>query len=92
MNDDLFAEGTPIRKAVLGADYVAASTGGAPRNDCTRDEIREVLLQAAVYCGLPAAIDAFRLARMSSPKPITRKAQAMPGAEASRRKTCRTRQ
>jgi 4-carboxymuconolactone decarboxylase len=29
----------------------------------TRDEIREVLLQVAVYCGIPAGIDSFRLAR-----------------------------
>jgi len=36
---------------------------GALRNGCTRDEIREVLLQVAVYCGVPAAIDSFRAAR-----------------------------
>jgi 4-carboxymuconolactone decarboxylase len=35
---------------------------GALRNGCTEDEIQEVLLQAAVYCGLPAALDAFRVA------------------------------
>jgi 4-carboxymuconolactone decarboxylase len=36
---------------------------GALRNGVTRDEIREIFLQAAVYCGMPAAIDAFRVAR-----------------------------
>jgi 4-carboxymuconolactone decarboxylase len=36
---------------------------GALRNGCTRAEIMEVLLQAAVYCGVPAAIDSFRVAR-----------------------------
>jgi len=36
---------------------------GALRNGVSRAEIREVLLQAAVYCGMPAAIDAFRVAR-----------------------------
>jgi 4-carboxymuconolactone decarboxylase len=36
---------------------------GALRNGCTRVEIREVLLQTAVYCGLPAALDGFRVAR-----------------------------
>jgi 4-carboxymuconolactone decarboxylase len=35
---------------------------GAVNNGCTSAEIREVLLQAAVYCGLPAALDAFRVA------------------------------
>jgi 4-carboxymuconolactone decarboxylase len=36
---------------------------GALRNGVTRDEIRECLLQSAVYCGAPAALDAFRIAR-----------------------------
>ncbi len=36
---------------------------GALRNGVTRDEIREVLLQVAIYCGVPAAVDAFRVAR-----------------------------
>jgi 4-carboxymuconolactone decarboxylase len=35
---------------------------GALNSGWTVDEIREVLLQAAVYCGLPAAVDAFRVA------------------------------
>lgn len=36
---------------------------GALNNGLSRDEIMEVLLQAAIYCGVPAAIDAFRSAR-----------------------------
>jgi 4-carboxymuconolactone decarboxylase len=36
---------------------------GALNNGCSRDEIREVLLQAAIYCGVPAALDGFRIAR-----------------------------
>ena len=36
---------------------------GALRNGCTKEEIMEVLLQTAAYCGLPAAIDAFRVAK-----------------------------
>jgi 4-carboxymuconolactone decarboxylase len=36
---------------------------GALNNGCSKDEIRETLLQAAVYCGMPAAIDSFRIAR-----------------------------
>ena len=35
---------------------------GALRNGCSHEEIREVLLQAAVYCGIPAGLDAFRTA------------------------------
>ena len=37
--------------------------GGALKNGVTREEIMEVLLQTAIYCGVPAAVDAFRTAR-----------------------------
>jgi 4-carboxymuconolactone decarboxylase len=36
---------------------------GALNNGVTKDEIREVLMQTAIYCGVPAAIDSFRVAR-----------------------------
>ncbi len=36
---------------------------GAINNGCTREEIREVLMQTAIYCGVPAASDAFRIAQ-----------------------------
>ncbi|WP_280418495.1 carboxymuconolactone decarboxylase family protein [Nocardia carnea] len=36
---------------------------GALNNGVTRDEIREVLLQVAVYAGVPAGVDGFRIAR-----------------------------
>lgn len=36
---------------------------GALRNGCTREEIREALLQAGVYGGVPCAVDAFRVAK-----------------------------
>jgi 4-carboxymuconolactone decarboxylase len=36
---------------------------GALRNGVTREEIREVFLQAGMYCGVPAAVDSFRTAR-----------------------------
>lgn len=36
---------------------------GALRNGCTVEEIQEVLLQTAIYCGVPAGIDAFRAAK-----------------------------
>jgi 4-carboxymuconolactone decarboxylase len=47
---------------------------GARRNDCTEQEIQEVLLQSAAYCGAPAALEAFRvaervLAELRSEKP-----------------------
>lgn len=36
---------------------------GALKNGVTRDEIREVLLQVAIYCGVPAGVDSFRIVR-----------------------------
>lgn len=35
---------------------------GALANGCTKDEIREVLLQVAIYCGIPASLDAHNIA------------------------------
>ena len=36
---------------------------GALVNGVSMVEIREVLLQVAIYCGVPAAVDSFRIAR-----------------------------
>lgn len=36
---------------------------GALNNGATPEEIREVLLHAAVYCGAPLAVEAFRVAQ-----------------------------
>jgi len=36
---------------------------GALTNGCSKEEIVEVILQAAIYCGVPAAIDAMRTAK-----------------------------
>ncbi|NQU61709.1 MAG: carboxymuconolactone decarboxylase family protein [Rhodospirillales bacterium] len=36
---------------------------GALTNGVGLDEIREILIQIAVYCGIPAGIEAFRIAR-----------------------------
>ena len=35
---------------------------GALKNGCRVEEIQEVLLQTAAYCGAPAALESFRLA------------------------------
>ncbi|MFD6024204.1 bifunctional 3-oxoadipate enol-lactonase/4-carboxymuconolactone decarboxylase PcaDC [Streptomyces griseoluteus] len=42
---------------------LAVHTRAALRNGLTPQEIKEVLLQAAVYCGVPAASSAFRVAQ-----------------------------
>jgi len=36
---------------------------GALTNGCSLGEIRDTLLQVAVYCGVPAGVEAFRIAR-----------------------------
>ncbi|WP_156687167.1 carboxymuconolactone decarboxylase family protein [Mycobacterium sp. Marseille-P9652] len=36
---------------------------GALTNGVSREEIREIFLQVAIYAGMPAAVDSFRLAR-----------------------------
>jgi 4-carboxymuconolactone decarboxylase len=36
---------------------------GALKNGVTRDEIREVFLQVAIYAGVPAGVDSFRAAK-----------------------------
>jgi len=36
---------------------------GAINNGLTKDQIMEVLLQVAIYCGVPAAVDSFRIAK-----------------------------
>lgn len=41
---------------------LAVHVRGAVTNGCTREEIREALLQTAIYCGVPAALESFRVA------------------------------
>ena len=36
---------------------------GALRNGLTKEEIRAVMIQIAVYCGIPAGVDCFRIAK-----------------------------
>jgi 4-carboxymuconolactone decarboxylase len=36
---------------------------GALRNGCTPEEIRDTLIQVGVYAGIPAGVEAFRIAR-----------------------------
>ncbi|HEX4442093.1 MAG TPA: carboxymuconolactone decarboxylase family protein [Galbitalea sp.] len=41
---------------------LATHVRGAITNGCTEEEIREVLMQTAIYCGVPAALEATRTA------------------------------
>jgi 4-carboxymuconolactone decarboxylase len=44
-------------------DELAMHVRAARRNGLTPDEIKEVLLHSAIYCGVPAAHAAFRVAQ-----------------------------
>jgi 4-carboxymuconolactone decarboxylase len=41
---------------------VRAHVRGAINNGVTPEEIREIIMQAAIYCGVPAALDSMRVA------------------------------
>ncbi len=44
------------------AMHVRAALDGPPESRLTPDEIKEVIMQAAIYCGVPAANHAFSVA------------------------------
>jgi 4-carboxymuconolactone decarboxylase len=45
----------------LGRSHeIRVHVAGALSNGVTVEQIREVLLHAAIYCGIPASVDAFR--------------------------------
>jgi 4-carboxymuconolactone decarboxylase len=48
--------------ALNRADELRMHVRAAFNNGVTRDEIKEVLLQSAIYCGVPAANSAFQAA------------------------------
>jgi 4-carboxymuconolactone decarboxylase len=55
-----------VTLAVLTAlgrtEEIKGHVRGALNNGATEEEIREVLLHASAYCGVPLAVDAFRAA------------------------------
>ncbi len=44
-------------------EELAAHVRGAINNGVTKDEIRETFLQVSVYCGMPAGLGSFKVAR-----------------------------
>ena len=48
--------------ALNRATELRLHVGGALKNGVTPEEIQEVLLQTAIYCGVPAALESFRVA------------------------------
>ncbi len=52
-----------ILTALNQTGEIALHTKAALRNGCTREEIQEVLLHAAAYCGAPLGVAAFNAAK-----------------------------
>ncbi len=44
-------------------NQIRAHVKGAIANGVSKQELQELFLQAAIYCGVPAAVDSFRIAR-----------------------------
>jgi 4-carboxymuconolactone decarboxylase len=50
--------------SALGKEHeLKLHLNGALNNGLTKEQIKEVLLQVAIYCGVPAAVTSFRCAR-----------------------------
>lgn len=43
-------------------DEFALHVAGALKNGITPDELQDALIQVAIYCGIPAGVEAFRIA------------------------------
>lgn len=63
---DTYERGMAVRRDVLGDAHVdraeAGKTDLTRRNGLSSSEIGEVILQSAIYCGVPAANHAFGVA------------------------------
>lgn len=62
--------------ALNRSDELRLHVRGALANGVTADEIKEILLQATIYCGIPAGLDAF-----SSANEVLKSMGAVPGAK-----------
>ena len=51
-----------MRTALNRPNEIRLHVRGALNNGVSREEIQEVLLQTTVYCGVPAALESFRIA------------------------------
>lgn len=49
--------------ALKATNEIKLHVRGALRNGCSAEEIQEVLLQTVVYCGVPAGLEAFKVAK-----------------------------
>ena len=52
-----------VLTAMGRTEEVKIYLGAAPNIGVSREDVQEVLMQTAVYCGIPAALDSFRVAQ-----------------------------
>ena len=71
--------------ALNRADEFRMHVRAALNNGVTRDEIKEVLLQTAIYCGVPAANSAFHIAEEVFAKESASSAAGRPPKRAERK-------
>lgn len=64
---------------------LAIHARAAINNGWTVEELREVVLQTAVYCGAPAAVDAVRVMNEALPEEIAETAPRKPAVRAEER-------
>lgn len=64
----------------LGRNHeLSVHVRGALTNGCTEEQIQEVLLQTAIYVGVPAALESFRVAEeVLTTRPILTQEEAVP--------------
>ena len=49
--------------ALNRANELKVHTRGAVNNGVTKEEMREIFIQVGTYCGMPAALEAFKIAQ-----------------------------
>jgi 4-carboxymuconolactone decarboxylase len=59
---ELFDKGLAMLTALNRPNEVRLHVRGALNNGFSREEIQEALLHTTVYCGVPAALESFRIA------------------------------
>jgi 4-carboxymuconolactone decarboxylase len=64
------------------AEELALHLDGATRNGVTQNEVREICVQSAIYCGFPEGLGAFRVAKKYyAERAAKQKASAKPRAK-----------
>jgi 4-carboxymuconolactone decarboxylase len=89
---------SPRERSILNLGMIAAlgrmnefelHFGGALRNGLSEKELRAILTQIAVYCGIPAGLESFKVGRPGPRIGTCRHGLIRHGTYSARRPTCR---